>query len=295
MIQLYSYIFLLMMIYSFLGWCGEMAYCSLCQGRLCEKRGFLNGPLCPIYGHGALLVLLAMNGRSDSVLFTVLWGALLTSAVEYITSYIMEKLFHMRWWDYSQKRYHINGRVCLLNSTLFGLACVLLRHAVHPPVERTIYRMVFDGTGIALSIVLTAIYITDIVLSVRSAIQIGSRLEKLHAIHDELTEKLEQLKAEHQQAMAEQKERIEEHMAAARQDMEEKLLERLKEEQQRLKDAHRKRRESLRAEAQKRLLALYDKQDYFERRLLRSFPTLRSVRHGEALNKMREYLENRKR
>ena len=114
-VVLFSYLFLLLMAYSFLGWCGEMVYCSLGQGKLCEKRGFLNGPLCPIYGHGALLVLTALGG-STNPLVTFAAGAVLTSAVEYVTSYLMEKLFHMRWWDYSHKRWNLNGRVCLQKS-----------------------------------------------------------------------------------------------------------------------------------------------------------------------------------
>ena len=99
--------FLLLLAYSFLGWCGEMVYCSIGQRKLCEKRGFLNGLLCPIYGHGALVVLLVLDGRCENPLLTFLLGAVLTSAVEYITSYGMEKLFHMRWWDYSRYRFHL--------------------------------------------------------------------------------------------------------------------------------------------------------------------------------------------
>ena len=119
-------LFLLFIAYSTLGWCGEMIYCSVPKGRLCEKRGFLNGFLCPIYGHGALLVLYALHGGFRNPFLTFLFGALLTSALEYFTSWVMEKLFHMRWWDYSHYKFQINGRVCLLNSTCFGLACVLL-------------------------------------------------------------------------------------------------------------------------------------------------------------------------
>ncbi len=254
----YSLFFLLLMLYSFLGWCGEMVYCSLGQRRLCEKRGFLNGPLCPIYGHGALLVLMTLG--CEPPVWTFLIGAIQTSALEYLTSYLMEKLFHMRWWDYSRKRFNLNGRVCLLNSVLFGLACVLLCHVVNPLLIGYVHQLLHSGAGVPLALLLTVIYIVDIVFSVRSAIQIGSRLEKLHAIHDELAEKLECLKAE----------------------------------QQRSRDAHRARLEAVKAEAQQRLQALYDKPDFFERRLLRSFPTMRSLRHGEALNKMREYLESRK-
>ena len=294
----YSLFFLLLMLYSFLGWCGEMVYCSLGQRRLCEKRGFLNGPICPIYGHGALLVL--MTGGYQTPLETFLIGAIQTSAVEYLTSYLMEKLFHMRWWDYSRYRFHINGRVCLLNSTLFGLASVFLCHFANPPIAAWLAKLFTLGIAVPLAMVLTGVYLADIVLSVRSAIQIGDRLAKLHAIHDELAQKLEELKLEPQQAIEAQRQRLEAAMAAARQTAEQKAAEAAQTVQAKLEpltgrgDEFTARLEAAREEAQEKLRALYDRQDFFERRLLRSFPGLRSARHPEALKKLKEYLENRK-
>ena len=117
-------LFLLYIAYSTLGWCGEMLYCSIPKGHICEKRGFLNGFLCPIYGHGALLVLYLLHGGFQNPVLTFIFGAIVTSILEYFTSWIMEKLFHMRWWDYSHYKFQINGRVCLLNSTCFGRAAV---------------------------------------------------------------------------------------------------------------------------------------------------------------------------
>jgi uncharacterized membrane protein len=110
-----------------------------------------------------------------------------------------------------------------------------------------------------------AVYLADIVLSVRSAIQIGDRLAKLHAIHDELAGRLEQLRQEPREALEAQRQRMEAAVASARQTAEQKLH------------------------------ALYSRQDYFERRLLRAFPTMRSVRHPEAMKKLREYLAERRR
>ena len=258
------YVFLLFMVYSVLGWCGEMVYCSIGQRRLCEKRGFLNGPVCPIYGHGALVVLLCLNGGCRNPVLTFFWGAVLTSIVEYITSFSMEKLFHMRWWDYSRYKFHLNGRVCLLNSTLFGLASVFLCHAANPPVAEWLAGMFAIGLAVPLAVILGVVYVADIVLSVRSAVQIGDRLAKLHAVYDELAEKLEELKQEPQQALEVQWQRLEAAMSSARQGAEQKLH------------------------------ALYVRQDFFERRLLQSFPTLHSVRYPEALTKLREYLASRK-
>lgn len=285
----FSFAFLLLMVYSFLGWCGEMIYCSVGQRKLCEKRGFLNGPICPIYGHGALVVLLCLDGGCKNPLLTFLLGAILTSLVEYVTSYAMEKLFHMRWWDYSHYKFHINGRVCLLNSTLFGLASVFLCHFANPPIAAWLTSLLSSGAAVPLALVLLAVYLADIVLSVRSAIQLGDRLAKLHAIQGELTEKLEALKAEQQQAVEAQRQRLEEAVSAARQTMQARL-EPLTERG----DELTRRLEAAKAEAQQKLHALYEKQDFFDRRLLRSFPTLRSVHYPEAMKKWKEYMETRK-
>lgn len=264
----FAYAFLLLMTYSIIGWCGEMVYCSICQRKLCEKRGFLNGPICPIYGHGALVVLLCLHGGCKNPLLTFLLGAVLTSLVEYITSFAMEKLFHMRWWDYSQYKFHLNGRVCLLNSTLFGLASVFLCHFANPPISAWLAGLLASGAAVPLSLILLAVYLTDIVLSVRGAIQLGGRLARLHAIYGELSEKLESMTAE------------------ARQTVHTKLEERGGELTARL--------EAVRQEAQQKLRTLYDRQSLFERRLLRSFPTMRSIHYPEAMKKWKEYLEFRK-
>lgn len=260
----FCYLFLLLMVYSLLGWCGEMVYCSIGQRKLCEKRGFLNGPLCPIYGHGALVVLLCLNGGCENPLLTFLLGAVLTSLVEYVTSCAMEKLFHMRWWDYSRYRFHINGRVCLLNSTLFGLASVFLCHFANPPIAARLTDLFSSGAGVPLAVVLLVVYLADIVLSVRSALRIGDRLAKLHAVHDELAKKLEELRQEPHQALESRHQRLEAARAAARQ------------------------------AARQKLHALYERQDYFERRMLRAFPTMRSIHHPDALKKLKEHLESRK-
>ncbi|MCI9037183.1 MAG: putative ABC transporter permease [Oscillospiraceae bacterium] len=299
-LERFSFAFLLLMVYSFLGWCGEMVYCSLGQRRLCEKRGFLNGLLCPIYGHGALVVLLVLDGGCANPLFTFLLGAILTSLVEYITSYAMEKLFHMRWWDYSQYRFHINGRVCLLNSTLFGLASVFLCHAASPPVSARLASLFVSGIGVPLALVLLAVYLVDLALSVRSAIQIGDRLAKLHAIQDELTGRLEALKAEQQQAMELQRKRLEGSLTAACLGVEERAAQAAQAVQSKLEPlaglsaGFAARLEAARGEAQQKLHALYDRQDFFERRLLRAFPSMRAPHYGDALKKLLEYRSIRK-
>ncbi|MCF2619998.1 putative ABC transporter permease [Oscillibacter valericigenes] len=208
-------LFLLFIAYSTLGWCGEMLYCSIPKGKLCEKRGFLNGFLCPIYGHGALLVLYGLRGGFQNPLLTFFFGALLTSALEYFTSWLMEKLFHMRWWDYSHYKFQINGRVCLLNSTCFGLACVLLCHIVHPWLWGHILGL-GDVVIVPLASFICGIYLTDTVLSVRSAIQLSAQMGKLRDLQSEIKSFVAEKREENLERRAERREEARERARALR-------------------------------------------------------------------------------
>ena len=208
-------LFLLFIAYSTLGWCGEMLYCSIPKGKLCEKRGFLNGFLCPIYGHGALLVLYGLRGGFQNPLLTFFFGALLTSALEYFTSWLMEKLFHMRWWDYSHYKFQINGRVCLLNSTCFGLACVLLCHIVHPWLWAHILGL-GDVVIVPLASFICGIYLTDTVLSVRSAIQLSAQMGKLRDLQSEIKSFVAEKREENLERRAERREEARERARTLR-------------------------------------------------------------------------------
>ena len=208
-------LFLLHIAYSVLGWCGEMLYCSIPKGHICEKRGFLNGFLCPIYGHGALLVLYCLHGGFKNPVLTFIFGAIVTSVLEYFTSWIMEKLFHMRWWDYSHYKFQINGRVCLLNSACFGLASVLLCHVVQPWLWAHI-----TGLGAAITVPLASfifgIYLMDTILSFRSAFQLSSQMGKLRELQAELKDYVAEKREENQERKAERRAEVRERARALR-------------------------------------------------------------------------------
>ena len=208
-------LFLLYIAYSVLGWCGEMLYCSIPKGHICEKRGFLNGFLCPIYGHGALLVLYCLHGGFRNPVLTFIFGAIVTSILEYFTSWIMEKLFHMRWWDYSHYKFQINGRVCLLNSACFGLASVLLCHVVQPWLWAHI-----TGLGAAITVPLASfifgIYLMDTILSFRSAFQLSSQMGKLRELQTELKDYVAEKREENQERKAERRAEVRERARALR-------------------------------------------------------------------------------
>ena len=125
-------------LYSFLGWVTETLLYMLRDGKV-VKRGFLFGPLCPIYGFACGLCVLALYGRSihgfrldSNVIVLFFAGMLITSTLEYVTHFVMEKLFHAMWWDYSNRRFNIKGRIYLKGCLFFGLATVLLIKVIQP-------------------------------------------------------------------------------------------------------------------------------------------------------------------
>ena len=112
--------FLLFMTYAFLGWLMEVTL-GLIQSKKFVNRGFLIGPYCPIYGFGGLLITFLLQKYVNDPIVLFFMALIICGILEYVTSYLMEKIFHARWWDYSNKKYNINGRVCLDTIIPFGL------------------------------------------------------------------------------------------------------------------------------------------------------------------------------
>lgn len=124
-------------VYSFLGWCAEVVFAA-CRRGIFVNRGFLNGPVCPIYGFGVALVLGLLAPVKDSFLLLFLGSMVLTTALEFLIGFIMERFFHDKWWDYSQNPFNIKGYVCLEFSLIWGFACVLVVDVIHPLIARLI-------------------------------------------------------------------------------------------------------------------------------------------------------------
>ncbi len=188
-------------IYSFCGWLMETVLCSIREHRFIN-RGFLNGPLCPIYGCGILLILTFLLPVRDSipraevaVPVIFLAGAVLASAVEYFTSWAMEKLFHARWWDYSKHRFNLNGRICLSISAAWGLLATVFVYQIQPHFESLIawlYRLSSWLPPIMAAVLLAALAV-DTVISARIARTLGNKLEQLDKLGELIRAHLESL------------------------------------------------------------------------------------------------------
>ncbi len=124
-------IFLLFLIYSFMGWILEVLDLRIEQGKWVD-RGFLIGPICPIYGVSSILIIALLKRYvNDPFAFFVI-ACLICAVVEYLTSFLFEKLFKLRWWDYSDKKFNINGRICLGTVAIFGILCTIMMYYINP-------------------------------------------------------------------------------------------------------------------------------------------------------------------
>ena len=159
-----SYIIIYFAAYSVFGWVYETALCSI-REKKAVNRGFLNGPYCPIYGVGAVIFLaLLKNEGSELIIF--IFGGIIASAVEYLTSFAMEKLFDARWWDYSSYPFNLNGRVCLAASVVFGIFAVALLKVIHPFVKKVILSIP-HVLIIALAGAFTVAFILDLFITLQ--------------------------------------------------------------------------------------------------------------------------------
>ena len=160
----FCYYFLLFFIFSVLGWIAESINCSLIEKRLVLNRGFFIGPYCPIYGVGTLGLVFCILPFFQDPLFVFFASAFGACVLEYITSFLMEKIFNARWWDYSEKPFNLNGRICLETAMLFGIGGVLITYCFLPLYNFT-YHNLSSLTIIILTVLFNFIFWIDFIVS----------------------------------------------------------------------------------------------------------------------------------
>lgn len=171
-------------LYAFLGWCLEVAFQAVHVGKFIN-RGFLNGPVCPVYGFGMVIVIACLTPL-DHNLFPLFAGSvLLTSALEYCTGFILEKVFHSRWWDYSDQPFNLKGYVCLKFSLAWGVACVFVMRIIHPMIARLV-GWIPQTVSVILLCVLLALLLFDTAATVVSIRRLDQKLRLLHEIGKKL-------------------------------------------------------------------------------------------------------------
>lgn len=184
---------LMFFFYSFAGWCLESLYCSIGEKRFIN-RGFLTGPLCPIYGTASLvLIVLIYNPFKDNPLAVFTLGIILCDIVEYLTSYLMEKLFAARWWDYTYELLNIKGRICLKHSLYWGVISIIFVKVIHPSVENLYGKISGNYIYYILAAVLI-IFVFDVIHAVIKASDIRKLHQKLNSLIEVLGSELTSFK-----------------------------------------------------------------------------------------------------
>lgn len=176
----YYNLFLLFFIYSFLGYIVESISVSLMEKKVVWNRGFLVGPYIPIFGTGAMTMILTLQKYKDDIVALFIMSMVVCLTIEYLCSLIAEKIFKLRWWNYSDKLFNINGRICLQNGILFGIGGVLIVKYVNTWIENLIL-LLPNFLMVTLSIILTIIFVSDTILSLHTVIKFNSSFKRYSA------------------------------------------------------------------------------------------------------------------
>lgn len=258
-------------LYAFLGWCSEVVFAAVKTGKF-VNRGFLMGPVCPIYGLGVAFVLLALEPFGDKLAVLFFASVVITSALELLVGWLAEKLLHQRLWDYSEMPFNFKGYICLAFSLLWGLACILVVRVVHPLIM-TLIGWIPRTLGIVLLCVLGALFVTDLTLTLINALKLPKQIKA--------AEELERLIRSMSDNIGESL-----YDGVAKLDLAEK-----KETLDAKKEAFDARKAEL-AEKLEAYRKMVGKNRTYHR-LVKAFPHLIKERHHHRLETIREYLAQR--
>ncbi len=283
-------------IYAFLGWCTEVSYAATKTGKF-VNRGFLNGPWCPIYGFGVVIVLAFLEPLKDNLFLLFLGSVVLTSALEWLTGFLLEKLFAQRWWDYSNEPFNLSGYICLRFSLAWGFACLFVVKLLHPTVLLFI-RLIPHLVGLVLLGILMVVMAIDLAATVSAIAKLNRRL----ALIDELAGRIREASNDFGEDLAERVLDAAEKGADWREDLEElsdrlaQRREELSDDLDELKDDFQARLDARKAQNRQQLQewkdsvqALMDKESFGQKRLLKAFPSLRSLQHRAAMERLRRH------
>lgn len=309
-------------IYAFLGWCTEVSYAALQTGKF-VNRGFLNGPVCPIYGFGVVIIIACLTPLKKNLFLLFLGSVVLTSLLELVTGFVLEKLFHQRWWDYSNDPFNLGGYICLKFSIAWGFACLFVVDILHPSIEFFI-RLIPHTLGWALLGLFSAAMAVDLAATVRTIAKINRQLDQIDQLARRLktasnefgenladrvleaaeksadwkedwesaAEEWAQRRAEFQEQLAQKRERLEDELAQKREQMEDELRQHAQERAARLQAGHDRARAELDAWREK-LQTQLDSRAFGQRRLMAAFPKMRSTSHRQAMEQLRRRMERR--
>ena len=186
--EIFVYGSLIFYLCSFFGYLIEVFWCYLASKRF-VNRGFLCGPVIPVYGLGAVLILFCLLRYYADPVVVFVFGIIITSTLEYFTSFLLEKIFHNKWWDYSDRKYNINGRICLQNSFAFGILSLLIIYVIAPGFY-FLFSLFSFKVWMMLAIIFTVIFVLDVTYCVIIAYNLRNRIIIVEELKNEKIAKI---------------------------------------------------------------------------------------------------------
>ncbi|MBQ8087662.1 MAG: hypothetical protein IJ234_04475 [Clostridia bacterium] len=309
---------LLFYLYSFLGWCCEVAFAASQEKRF-VNRGFLNGPVCPIYGFGVLGVLLLLRPLSGGGIVSLFLGSVVvTTLIEWLTGFLLEKIFHARWWDYSEYKWNIGGYICPLFSAIWGVACVVVVKCIAPIAAGGVALLPYWAKA-SVAALCSAVFMLDLCATIATIRKLSERMRRLtamaneiHSLSDDIGERISDTTmavmskaAQGEQRIIQAQQATEERIERGRQS----VMNRIEQGRESVAghidsgrravlgrltqatDANRQRVAELRG----KISELLGEHPFGENRLLRAFPQLTSQKYPDAFRAIREAYETRSR
>lgn len=184
-----SYLFMMFLAYSLIGWLWETSYCSIKHGHFIN-RGFLRGPLCPVYGFGGLLIMYLLEPWAHTWLPLFFASMVIVSILEYFTGWLLESLFHTRWWDYSKEKFNLHGRIYLGGAICFGIMGTVITHFVHPWLEAKILSIPLQ-TARLVAWILFAVFLLDLLTTIRGLVDFTIYEARLKEFTESLKDRFE--------------------------------------------------------------------------------------------------------
>lgn len=289
------YLILYFFTYAFLGWCTEVAFAAWKEHRF-VNRGFLNGPICPVYGFGVAAVIQFLTPFQSNLILLYITSVIVVTLIEWLTGFILEKVFHNKWWDYSNMPLNIQGYVCLPFSLIWGVACVFIVDCFHPVISG-LWKHIPTVLGILLICILVIAAFADLWVTASGILKLNKRLDKMQEIAEELhqiSDKLGETIYRNTITAIEKQEEFKDAVTEKQEELKESMMEKQEEFAAALDEVS--------DELKERIVTL--RQSYKEakantsrtqKRLLKAFPKMKSRNHREVLEDLREKLKEKTR
>jgi uncharacterized membrane protein len=275
----------------------EVIYAALKEGKFIN-RGFLNGPLCPIYGFGVIAVVNFLKPVQNNLFLLFFGSVFIASAIELTAGFVLEKIFRQKWWDYSEVPFNIGGYICPLFSMMWGIACLVIVDQIHPMIVNMAVHIP-ELASLIILLILSIVLVIDLVATVNTILKINKKLEHIEDLSLLIRKSTDELggnlatgvialsakKDELEELAEHKKEEIVEKITQAKKNIEVNNITR----KQKLYEALEHREKAL-AELKKANKEILEAGIFGQRRLLKAFPNIKSTQHNESLKKLKDHI-----